>query len=579
MVGSCPYRGLSAFREADAPFFHGRETFTTRLVEVMHAQPPVAVIVGSSGSGKSSAVYAGLLPRLRAEGSWLIAEMRPGGQPFDALAAVLLPLLEPGLSETDRLIESRKLAGALREAAVPLVDVVARALSKAGDTSRMLLLVDQFEELYTLCPEVETRRRFLDTLLAAVEETCKLRPSPFVLLVTMRADFMGQALSYRPFADLLQGASLMMGPMTRDELRAAIVKPAEKQGAALEPGLVERLLDDVGEEPGNLPLLEFALTLLWERLDAGWMTHAAYDEIGRVEGALARYAEEVYQDLAEEEREGARWVFEQLVQPGEGTEDTRRVATRAEIGEERWALVQHLADRRLVVTGRDATAGHGDRRGGPRGADPALGPAAGVDGRGPRLPHLARAAAGGAARLGGQRSGRGRPAARRAAGPGGGVAGRAGQRVERGGGRLHPGRGGPARAAASGANPAAAEGSRRAGRRAGDCPAAGPACRSAVAAGRFRGTGGPARGQHRPGGAGGGGTGGRVAGTGGAAGPGGLAALSLHRASGKRPRPGRRNLQALSHPAQHRDAPATRRLVPRRGADRHLRRGGHDQGL
>ena len=356
-VGACPYRGLSAFREADAPFFNGREAFTTRLVEAVHAQPLVAVIVGPSGSGKSSAVYAGLLPRLRAEGNWLIAEMRPGGQSFDALAAVLLPLLESDLSETDRLIESRKLAGALREAGVPLVDVVARALSKIGDTSRMLLLVDQFEELYTLCPEVETRRRFLDTLLAAVEAAGKLRPSPFALLVTMRADFMGQALSYRPFADVLQGASLMMGPMTRDELRSAIVKPAEKQGAALEPGLVERLLDDVGEEPGNLPLLEFALTLLWERMDAGWMTHAAYDEIGRVQGALARYAEEVYQDLAEDEREGARWILEQLVQPGEGTEDTRRVATRAEIGEERWPLVRHLADRRLVVTGRDATTG------------------------------------------------------------------------------------------------------------------------------------------------------------------------------------------------------------------------------
>jgi len=356
-VGACPYRGLSAFREADAPFFHGRAVFTTRLVEAVHAQPPVAVIVGSSGSGKSSVVYAGLLPRLRAEGNWLIADMRPGGRSFHALAAVLLPLLEPSLSEADRLIESDKLAGAVREAGVSLSDVVARALSKNEDTSRMLLLVDQLEELYTLCPEEEMHRRFLDTLLAAVETAGMRWPSPFVLLVTMRADFMGQALSYRPFADLLQRASLMMGPMTRDELRAAIVRPAEEQGAALEPGLVERLLDDVSEEPGNLPLLEFALTLLWERLDAGWMTHAAYDEIGRVQGALARYAEEAYQHLAEEERERARWVFEQLVQPGEGTEDTRRVATRAEIGEERWPLVQHLADQRLVVTGRDATTG------------------------------------------------------------------------------------------------------------------------------------------------------------------------------------------------------------------------------
>ena len=98
----------------------------------------------------------------------------------------------------------------------------------------------------------------------------------------------------------------MLGPMTREELRAAIEKPAEAQGAAFEAGLVARLLDDVGEEPGNLPLLEFALTLLWERLDFGWMTHAAYEAIGRVEGALARYADEVYDGACQ--RTSRRWL-------------------------------------------------------------------------------------------------------------------------------------------------------------------------------------------------------------------------------------------------------------------------------
>jgi len=148
---------------------------------------------------------------------------------------------------------------------------------------------------------------------------------------------MGQALSHRPFTDALQDGALILGPMNREELRTAIEKPAELAGAGFEPGLVPRILDDIGEKPGNLPLLEFALTLLWERLDDGWMTHAAYDEIGRVDGALARYAEEVWEELDEAEREGARPLFIQLVQPGEGTEDTRRVA----------------ADRRLVVTGQD----------------------------------------------------------------------------------------------------------------------------------------------------------------------------------------------------------------------------------
>lgn len=353
LIGECPYRGLSAFREADVPFFFGREDFTGRLLEAVRQQPMVVVIVGSSGCGKSSTVFAGLLPHLRDEADWLIAHLRPGGQPFHAQAAALLPMLEPELSETAWLIEVRKLADALREGEIPLYDAVERALEKNPEASRLLFVVDQFEELYTLCPEPEVQRRFIDGLLAAVEAGSERRTSPFVLLLTLRADFMGHALTHRPFADALQDASLMMGPMSRDELRLAIEKPAEKQGAAFEAGLVERLLDDVGEEPGNLPLLEFALTLLWEGQSDGWLTHAGYEEIGRVEGALARYADEVFGELDEKEREQAQRIFVQLVRPGEGMEDTCRVATRAELGDENWALVQHLADRRLVVTGRD----------------------------------------------------------------------------------------------------------------------------------------------------------------------------------------------------------------------------------
>jgi len=142
--------------------------------------------------------------------------------------------------------------------------------------------------------------------------------------------------------------------MTQQELRMAIQKPAELQGAAFEAGLVERILDDVGEKPGNLPLLEFTLTLLWERQTDGWLTHSHYEAMGTVEGALATYADQVYAELEPEERRQARAALVQLVRPGEGTEDTRRVATRAELGEANWPLIQHLADRRLVVTGRDA---------------------------------------------------------------------------------------------------------------------------------------------------------------------------------------------------------------------------------
>jgi WD40 repeat protein/DNA-binding SARP family transcriptional activator len=350
VVGACPYRGLSAFREEDAPFFFGREGFAERLNEAVRERARVAVIVGSSGSGKSSVVFAELLPRLREEGDWLIVNSRPGAQPFQAQAAALFPLLEPGLIETDQPVEIGELARALSAGETSLPDVAERILQKTPRASHLLLIVDQFEELYTLCPEPNLRERFLDGLLAAVEAVPAL-----TLVLTLRADFMGQALRHRPFADALQESALILGPMTREELQAAIERPAEKQGAAFEEGLVTRVLDDVGKEPGNLPLLEFALALLWERHEQGWLTHGTYEEIGGVAGALTRYADQVYEELDADERSQARHVFGQLVRPGEGTEDTRRVATLGELGEETWALVQHLADRRLVVTGRDIT--------------------------------------------------------------------------------------------------------------------------------------------------------------------------------------------------------------------------------
>ena len=167
---------------------------------------------------------------------------------------------------------------------------------------------------------------------------------------------MGRALGYRPFADALQQASQMLGPMNRDELRSAVKEPAELQGARFEIGLIERILDDVGEQPGNLPLLEFALTLLWDQAEPnGVLTHAAYEWVGKVDGGLRAYAEQVYGELKSSDQATARRIFMQLLQPGRGTEDTRRLASRDEIGEENWCLVHYLADKRLVVTNRDAS--------------------------------------------------------------------------------------------------------------------------------------------------------------------------------------------------------------------------------
>jgi WD40 repeat protein/class 3 adenylate cyclase len=353
-VGACPYRGLTAFQEADAQFYFGREMFVDALEQAINKKKLVAVIVGSSGSGKSSALFAGLLPRLRNAGKYQFAIIRPGSQPFYPLAGALVPLLEPELDEIDCLAHTRNLAERFTKGEITLAQVAERILQKTADTRQILLIVDQFEELYTLCSDNQLQNAFINELLATVEASRNSKSGLSVILLTMRADFMGQALAYRPFADALQEASLMLGPMNRQELHTTIEKPGEMQGAAFEPGLVERILDDVGEKPGNLPLLEFTLTELWERQTDGWLTHTDYEAMGCVEGALAAYADQVYADLDESEQERARHALVQLVQPGEGTDDTRRIATREELGDESWQLIQHLADKRLVVTGRDA---------------------------------------------------------------------------------------------------------------------------------------------------------------------------------------------------------------------------------
>jgi len=354
-LGECPYRGLSAFREQDAPFYFGRAADIDRLHQALEQQLLVAVLVGSSGCGKSSLINAGLMPRLKRRKDTLVVDFRPGKLPFHALAAALIPWLEPERSETERLVEIHRLAQALLQEQVSIQQVIQRILEKYPKIKRLLLFIDQFEELYTLCPDAETQHGYIDMLLQVIQADASQREMPVCILLALRADFMGQALSYRPFADALQESAYMLGPMSPVELHAVVEKPAEKLGVAFEDGLVHRILQDVGEHPGNLPLLEFALTLLWDQSVDGMLTHSAYGKIGYVEGALSRYAEQVFADLTPAEQGAARQIFTQLIQPGRGTEDTRRVASRREIEAENWPLVQHLANKRLVVTGLEAS--------------------------------------------------------------------------------------------------------------------------------------------------------------------------------------------------------------------------------
>ncbi len=351
----CPYRGLRPFREEDAAFFCGREAFTESLLETVARESLVAV-VGASGCGKSSVVRAGLTPKLRQQKGagatvWDIVTMVPGEQPLASLAAALMPLLKPDLDIIDRRNEGNKLAGYWSAGTTRVAETVADLLRLQSGTDRLLLVVDQWEELYTLCKDDGARRRFTDELLAATER------GPLTVALTLRGDFYGHAVSDRALADRLQKAVVNLGPMTRAELQRAIAEPAQKIGLSFEDGLIARILDDVGDEPGNLPLLEFVLEMLWERRRGGELHHAAYEAIGGVQGAIASRADETFAALPPEQQQAARRALVKLVRPGEGTEDTRRRALLEELGAEAAPIIDKFVTARLLVAGLDRTRG------------------------------------------------------------------------------------------------------------------------------------------------------------------------------------------------------------------------------
>ncbi len=359
----CPYRGLFAFQEADAPLFFGREQVTSDLITAVKRKALVAV-VGASGSGKSSLVFAGLVPRLRTSQSarWRVLSFRPGTKPFDALAEAFVALWAEsgnavGDQRSSRKVDSRsarlevlELAVDLQQERQALCKTIDR-LYQANPGTRLLLIVDQFEELYTLCPEVE-RQPFLDSLL----DTVQAAPA-FTLLLTLRADFYGYALSDRRLSDALQNAVYNLGPMSQEELQRAIVQPAAQMQVRLEPGLTDKLMQATWGQAGRLPLLEFALTELWSQQQAGWLTHQAYEALGGVEESLANHAEMIYAQRHPTDQQRVQRIFVQLVEPGVGTDSSRRLATRDEVGNDNWDLVTQLASARLVVTSRNEVTG------------------------------------------------------------------------------------------------------------------------------------------------------------------------------------------------------------------------------
>jgi ABC-type sugar transport system substrate-binding protein/DNA-binding CsgD family transcriptional regulator len=347
-----PYKGLRAFQESDAADFFGREALSQRLL-VRLSETDEAVrflaVVGPSGSGKSSVVQAGLIPALRqgklpGSENWLIAEMLPGAHPLEELEIALLRVAAHRQSSLMEQLR-RDERGLLRAARLAL----------PVETSPLLLVIDQFEEVFTLVEGEAERRQFLDLLTAAATDA----RSPVRVVITLRADFYDRPLLYGTFGELIHQCSEVVLPLTAEELERAITRPAARVGVALETGLATAIVTEVNQQPGALPLLQYALTELFDSCEGSTLTLDAYRAIGGVTGALARRAETLYGELDAAGQEAARQMSLRLVTLGEGVEDTRRRVLLAELlslGSDPAAmddLVQTFASYRLLTLDRD----------------------------------------------------------------------------------------------------------------------------------------------------------------------------------------------------------------------------------
>ncbi|MGW6784743.1 NACHT and WD repeat domain-containing protein [Streptomyces sp. NPDC054987] len=363
--GECPYRGLPAFTARDARWFFGRERATAELAERVFERIGAGplVLVAPSGAGKSSLLHAGLVPALRGGGfpmpgadTWPVVALTPTAQPLEELLGRAAKVLGGDLGITAR--ELRERPRALLEAVHRLSEPAPAAdPGLPAPPLRPVLLVDQFEELFTLCTDEDERRAFV-RVLRELSVPCPepAAHEPAVVVLGVRADFSGNCLELPELAPVFTGGLFVLSPMSPAELRESITRPARLAGLALEPGLVPLLLRDAGlrDDPsggttpsGALPLVSHALLATWRRREGAVLTVSGYERTGGIQGAVARTAEEVFGRLHPAEQSTLRRVLLRLVHVADDTGATRRRTSRT-------ALLEQPADAGPAAAALDA---------------------------------------------------------------------------------------------------------------------------------------------------------------------------------------------------------------------------------
>jgi WD40 repeat protein/DNA-binding SARP family transcriptional activator len=360
-----PYVGLRTFDRSDAAWFFGRDGDVTRLLDRLDRTRFLAVL-GASGSGKSSLVRAGLVPALRrgalpGADTWPVIVVRPGHDPLGGLAAQLAGLAAHLGGSASPVGGARRpdpatLTARLRAGGRHLHELVEGLLrDRRGDGARLLVVVDQLEELFTLPHDPQVARAFLEGLAAAAATP----GGRTVVVATLRADVYDRLADHPTVADLASGHQFLVTPMDEVGLAEAVEGPARRAGLRLEPGLTHLILRDVARQPAALPLLQQALLELWHRREDTTLTIAGYHATGGVAEALARRAEAEFDALSPTDQRLARRVLLRLVQPGEGTADSRRVVPTSELvtrPAEQPAVdrvIERLTAARLLTTDRD----------------------------------------------------------------------------------------------------------------------------------------------------------------------------------------------------------------------------------
>ncbi|MCX5336318.1 hypothetical protein [Streptomyces sp. NBC_00140] len=352
-AAAAPYRGLAPFDWDDRELFFGRDQLVGELVRLVR-EHRFAVVFGASGSGKSSLLRAGLIPRLKQESAdrGRHSDMGRNSDPGAPAAADSRDSPDsPGSPDAPDSSVAPAEVRVFTPGERPAETYGHLLVPKEGEPETWVV-VDQFEEVFTLCHDRAERTRFVDLLLAARNPDSRLR-----VLVSVRADFYARCAEQRGLADALDGAGLLVGAMTADELREAVTRPAAAVGLLVERELTARIVEEVLDRPGALPMLSHVLLETWRRRRGRLLTLAAYEAAGGVRGAIAASAEEVYGQLTPEQACSARQLLLRMVEPGQGGADTRRPLTRAELAEPTDGhvpvVVERLARARLLTADED----------------------------------------------------------------------------------------------------------------------------------------------------------------------------------------------------------------------------------